>query len=104
MLMPSFLKSSFRLNEIGRIVENEWIKLPERFNNVVLDMFQIMPNHFHGIFQIVGAGLAPAPDNLIIRLSVIMRRPQEIGRPQGSPLRRMAILLGHSNRWLQTNV
>ena len=37
------------LNDAGKIAFNEWAKLPERFSNVELDAFQIMPNHIHGI-------------------------------------------------------
>ena len=51
------------LNEYGTIAYNEWAKLPERFPNFELDVFQIMPNHMHGIILLndaVGAGLAPA--------------------------------------------
>ncbi len=52
------------LNDFGRIAYNEWIKLPQRFSNVELDVFQIMPNHMHGIIvlseNIVGATLAVA--------------------------------------------
>ncbi|PVD52769.1 hypothetical protein DC498_07510 [Terrimonas sp.] len=50
------------LNEFGQIAYNEWIKLPERFPNFELDVFQIMPNHMHGIIALVGAPLAGAPD------------------------------------------
>jgi putative transposase len=48
------------LNEFGAITYNEWNKLPERFSNFELDVFQIMPNHMHGIIVLVGAGLTPA--------------------------------------------
>jgi len=48
------------LNEFGTIAYNEWNKLPERFSNFELDVFQIMPNHIHGIIVLVGAGLTPA--------------------------------------------
>ena len=50
------------LNAFGVIAFEEWKKLPERYPNVVLDVFQIMPNHIHGIIALtnVGAGLAPA--------------------------------------------
>ena len=50
------------LNQYGIIAYHEWVKLPERFHNVELDVFQIMPNHMHGIIILenVGAGLAPA--------------------------------------------
>jgi putative transposase len=37
------------LNELGTIAYNEWIKLVERFTSFELDVFQIMPNHMHGI-------------------------------------------------------
>ena len=53
------------LNDFGNIAHAEWITLSERFPNVILDVFQIMPNHIHGIIVLenVGAGLAPAHDN-----------------------------------------
>jgi len=53
------------LNEFGQIAYNEWVKLSDRFQNMELDVFQVMPNHFHAIIVLtnnanVGAGLAPA--------------------------------------------
>ena len=51
------------LNEFGQIAYNEWVKLTERFTNFELDVFQIMPNHMHGIIVLndaVGAGFNPA--------------------------------------------
>lgn len=58
------------LNEFGEIAYNEWIKLSERFKNMELDVFQIMPNHIHGIIALndtptpVGAGFTPAPNTM----------------------------------------
>lgn len=48
------------LNELGTIAYNEWINLANRFSNFELDVFQIMPNHMHGIIVLsdVGATLA----------------------------------------------
>ena len=37
------------LNDFGTIAYQQWAKLPERFANMELDVFQIMPNHMHGI-------------------------------------------------------
>ncbi len=52
------------LNEFGQIAYDEWMKLNERFNNMQIDVFQIMPNHMHGIISLhtptVGAGFTPA--------------------------------------------
>jgi REP element-mobilizing transposase RayT len=41
-----------KLNDAGRIIQAEWEKLPQRFFNIVLDTFVVMPNHFHGIIFI----------------------------------------------------
>jgi len=51
------------LNEYGQIAYDEWVKLSERFPNFELDLFQIMPNHMHGIIALVGATLAVAPND-----------------------------------------
>ena len=67
------------LNEYGQIAYNEWLKLSDRFSNFELDVFQIMPNHIHGIILLnnvsvvgaavgavgaVGAGFTPAQIDL----------------------------------------
>jgi len=50
-----------KLNDIGQVVEDTWNDLPNHNLNIILDSFIIMPNHFHGILRIVGAGSKPAP-------------------------------------------
>lgn len=41
-----------QLNEIGNIVANEWLKSAEIRNEIILDEWIVMPNHFHGIVTI----------------------------------------------------
>jgi len=58
-------------NDAGRIVNIEWGSLQERFPNIETDVFQVMPNHLHGIIIIhnpepVGAGLVPAHDSGLV--------------------------------------
>ena len=48
-LFGEIVDGKMRLNEYGRIVENEWLKTPEVRNNIELDYYIVMPNHFHGI-------------------------------------------------------
>jgi putative transposase len=78
-LFGKIVNDEIVLNEYGHIAYNEWIKLPERFLNCELDVFQIMPNHIHGIIVLthvenaavginnidtaIGAGLVPALRN-----------------------------------------
>ena len=38
-----------KLSVVGKIVSNEWIRTKQIRQNVVLDEWVIMPNHFHGI-------------------------------------------------------
>jgi REP element-mobilizing transposase RayT len=59
------------LNEFGEIAHNEWIKLTDRFDNFELDVFQIMPNHMHGIILLndVGATLAVDQNELVAQNS-----------------------------------
>ncbi len=59
----NIIENEMTINEFGQIAYNEWIKLTERFANFELDVFQIMPNHLHGIIVLndtVGAGFTPA--------------------------------------------
>jgi REP element-mobilizing transposase RayT len=51
------------LNEIGKIVEEEWTKTKEIRKNVDLDYYIIMPNHLHGIIILNGRGELNSPAN-----------------------------------------
>jgi REP element-mobilizing transposase RayT len=41
-----------QLSPVGEIAQEQWLKIPDHFSNVVLDAFVIMPNHLHGILLI----------------------------------------------------
>jgi REP element-mobilizing transposase RayT len=51
------------LNEFGKIAYAEWLKLSERFSNVELDAFQIMPDHMHGIILLKNPPAPPSKLN-----------------------------------------
>jgi REP element-mobilizing transposase RayT len=59
-LLGDIAAGAMRLSPLGRIVEEQWNVIPQRFPVVELDEFVVMPNHFHGIFVLVGAPLAGA--------------------------------------------
>ncbi|HEC65840.1 MAG TPA: hypothetical protein ENI23_11120 [bacterium] len=42
-------KDEMNLSNIGRIVREEWLKTSEIRQNVTLDKWVVMPNHFHAI-------------------------------------------------------
>jgi len=43
------------LNDTGKIVEKCWLEISDHFPNTVLHEHVIMPNHVHGIIELVGA-------------------------------------------------
>ena len=47
--------------ELKQIINRQWQEIPDRYANIRLDEFVIMPNHIHGII-IVGETLAVAPN------------------------------------------
>jgi len=51
------VKREMILNDFGKIACEEWIKLSERYPNILLDVFQIMPNHVHGVIVLNGDGV-----------------------------------------------
>src|SRR5271169_2104121 len=59
-LFGEIVASEMLVNEIGLIVQRNWDALPGRFPSLVLDAFQIMPNHLHAVLVIPGPGLEPA--------------------------------------------
>jgi REP element-mobilizing transposase RayT len=66
------------LNNAGTAIQNVWDEIPQFYNGINIDAFQIMPNHIHGIIHIVGtvgtvgAGPCACPNNV-----------QPSGQPQG---------------------
>jgi len=43
-----------QLNNCGRIIKSEWLRSLEIRKEIKLDIYQIMPNHFHSIVFIMG--------------------------------------------------
>ena len=51
--------AKMELNDTGQIVQECWLDLPNHYHNCKLHTFIIMPNHIHGIIEIVGNGFKP---------------------------------------------
>lgn len=46
------LDPCMQLNDVGKMVNDWWLRISDKFAAVELDIFQIMPNHIHGIILI----------------------------------------------------
>ena len=72
-LFGNIMDGEMLLNDAGIMVENQWLKLPNRFQNIQLHEYVVMPNHFHAILEIVGVTLVVAQNN----------NEYQKGQPQG---------------------
>ncbi len=59
-LFGRVVEATMLINECGQVVRQAWDEIPQRFPSVILDAFQVMPNHLHGILVIPGPGLEPS--------------------------------------------
>ncbi|MDX2245334.1 MAG: transposase [Bacteroidia bacterium] len=80
-------RSEMILNDAGKMVESQWLKLPERFKNIVLHEYVIMPDHLHGILEIVGAtlGVAPNDENVVAVGVSLVDTPEEDTPEEDTP-------------------
>ena len=81
-LFGKILDGIMELNEYGIIIRNEWVKLAITRDEIELDEFVVMPNHFHGIMAFTE--LVGAIRELPLHMTQIQRRnmglPKIIGR------------------------
>ena len=89
------------LNEMGQIAFNEWLKTSKIRPNVSLDVFEIMPNHMHGIIIInedeISTGESYSPNNDTEELNSPAPMP-------GSPFRSPANNIGAIVRGYKSSV
>jgi len=82
-LFGEIVNGEMVLSEYGKIVEQCWFNLPNHYDNIELDAYVIMPDHFHGIIFITGS-VVGAIHELPQRESPRQRRkmllPKIIGR------------------------
>lgn len=77
---------SMHLSSLGEIAYYQWLQLPKRFTNIVLDSFVIMPNHIHGII-VIQKGRGEAGDTRYSSQSKISISPASPLHPDTNSLR-----------------
>jgi REP element-mobilizing transposase RayT len=99
LLFGEIAEGRMTLTEAGSIVQRIWDTLPKTFGALVLDAFQMMPNHLHGIFVLPGPGLS---EPLAVATGAPVIRPSAanfVGRVHGNaPRTRDSASLGTEGR------
>ncbi len=52
-LFGNIVNDKMKLNDAGKMVKQCWKEIPKHYLSVILDIFIIMPNHIHGIIEII---------------------------------------------------
>jgi REP element-mobilizing transposase RayT len=80
-IFGEILQGEMQLNWVGKIVSQHWKKSESLRDEITLDTWQIMPNHFHAIVWIVGAhGNAPQTDNVNVGAQGDVPQNQNLSR------------------------
>jgi putative transposase len=79
-LFGKIIGKEMQLNDAGKMVRSNWQELPERFPNIDLDDFIIMPNHMHAVFAIMQMGTHLGKPCLLIHDRPNGTLPGTVGR------------------------
>jgi REP element-mobilizing transposase RayT len=52
-LFGKIINEKVVLSDFGNLITEYWLNIPIHFDNVKLDEFIVMPNHIHGIIQLI---------------------------------------------------
>ena len=55
-LFGEVIEGQMKLNDHGTLVLKQWNRIPDHFRKIQLDEMVIMPNHIHGIINIIDVG------------------------------------------------
>jgi putative transposase len=92
-MLGRVVDSRMALSECGQVVQDVWDMLPQRFPTLVLDAFQLMPNHQHAVLVIPGTGLEPSLA-LATGAAVIQTGPQAVGTENSTRTPSMGEVVG----------
>jgi putative transposase len=81
-LFGSVADGKMILNDAGRMIGAWWKKLFEKFPNIIMDEYVIMPNHTHGIVQIVWENVMEKGENMVspLRMQRVQNTYDGLGR------------------------
>jgi len=81
------------LSEIGKIANECWLSIPEHFPNTKLGEYVIMPNHIHGIIEIVET-IAPIDPNETTKRATESVAPTLSLKPKGPKPKSIGSIIG----------
>lgn len=85
-LLGHVVNSTVELSRYGQVVLYNWKILAKKFNNVALGEFVIMPNHIHGIIELIASGNQPLSEVIRSFKTSSTRRINQLRDSTGVPV------------------
>lgn len=81
LLFGEVVEVEMVVNQMGKVVEEEWLRTPALRPYVTLDEFVVMPNHVHGIIVFSDAGIRSvgAHSCAPLQQARLQRQPRSLG-------------------------
>jgi putative transposase len=68
-LFGRVVNGQMELNDAGKMIEKWWQKIPEKFPDIELGEYTVMPNHFHAVVLNRGVGSDPRVRPCVTRIT-----------------------------------
>ncbi len=85
-LFGEIKNAQMHLNRLGEVIQYNWHLLAQKFSNIRLDTFIIMPNHIHGILHISQQLKIDLPEIIRSFKTTSARRINQLRATQGIPV------------------
>lgn len=59
-------EGKFEPSELGKLTNQMWLTIPEHYSFTKLHTYQVMPDHFHGIIEIVYGDPSPVSVSIMV--------------------------------------
>lgn len=93
-LFGEIIDGEMLFRDAGIMIETEWHALSHRFeSHLNLHEYVVMPNHFHGIIELVGAIPCGCPDSPLV-IALILRIQMRMEQGQGQPAPTIGDIVG----------
>jgi len=76
-LFGNVIADKMILNDAGKIADNCWMEIPKHFPNAVLHEYIVMPNHVHGIIELIDVANVGAKNFSPLQHSPLFKSPSK---------------------------
>ena len=84
-MFGEIVDGEIHLNDVGQAIQWIWNALPERFPNIQLDQYAIMPNHLHGIIILARTDYFAHQDSYVAKVPDRFKQHMQAGAINRAP-------------------